>query len=56
MEAGNEGHGETVNVNCDLPKAKPFDQIVKADLEILVVKFGDEYNNEQMMKILIYST
>ncbi|MCM4172711.1 DUF177 domain-containing protein [Arenibacter sp. TNZ] len=34
----------TVNVNCDLT-SEPFDQIVKADLE-LVVKFGDEYNND----------
>lgn len=34
----------TVNVNCDLT-SEPYDQIVKADLE-LVVKFGDEYNND----------
>ena len=34
----------TVNVNCDLT-SEPYDQKIKADLE-LVVKFGDEYNND----------
>lgn len=34
----------TVNVDCDLTN-EPYDQKVKADLE-LVIKFGDEYNNE----------
>ncbi|MCK0146790.1 DUF177 domain-containing protein [Arenibacter sp. F26102] len=34
----------TVNVICDLT-SEPYDQKVKADLE-LVVKFGDEYNND----------
>lgn len=34
----------TVNVNCDLTN-EPYDQKVTADLE-LVVKFGDEYNDE----------
>lgn len=34
----------TVNVNCDLT-SEPYDQKIKADLE-LVIKFGDEYNND----------
>ena len=34
----------TVNVNCDLT-SEAYDQKIKADLE-LVVKFGDEYNND----------
>ena len=34
----------TVNVNCDLTR-EPFDQEVTADLQ-LVIKFGDEYNDE----------
>ncbi|MCM4165484.1 MULTISPECIES: DUF177 domain-containing protein [unclassified Arenibacter] len=34
----------TVNVACDLT-SEPYDQKIKADLE-LVVKFGDEYNND----------
>lgn len=34
----------TVNVDCDLTN-EPYDQKVKADLE-LVIKFGDEYNDE----------
>ncbi len=34
----------TVNVNCDLT-SEPFDQQVTADLQ-LVIKFGDEYNDE----------
>ena len=34
----------TVNVDCDLT-SEPYDQNIQADLE-LVVKFGDEYNND----------
>ena len=34
----------TVNVDCDLTN-EPYDQKIGADLE-LVIKFGDEYNNE----------
>mgnify|MGYP003664985246 FL=1 len=34
----------TVNVNCDLT-SEAYGQKIKADLE-LVVKFGDEYNND----------
>lgn len=34
----------TVNVDCDLT-SEPYDQKIKADLE-LVVKFGEEYNND----------
>lgn len=34
----------TVNVNCDLTN-EPYDQKINADLE-LVIKFGDEYNDE----------
>jgi len=34
----------TVNVNCDLT-SEAYDQKIKADLD-LVVKFGDEYNND----------
>jgi uncharacterized metal-binding protein YceD (DUF177 family) len=34
----------TVNVDCDLT-SEPYDQKIKADLE-LVVKFGDEFNND----------
>src|SRR5690606_27316851 len=34
----------TVNVDCDLT-SEPYDQKIQADLE-LVVKFGDEYNND----------
>ncbi len=34
----------TVNVNCDLTN-EPYDQPISAQLE-LVVKFGDEYNDE----------
>ncbi|MDL5510457.1 DUF177 domain-containing protein [Arenibacter sp. M-2] len=43
MELEMEARG-TVNVNCDLT-SEPYDQKIKADLE-LVVKFGDEYNND----------
>src|SRR5690606_25370751 len=34
----------TVNVNCDLTN-EPYDKKINADLE-LVIKFGDEYNDE----------
>ena len=34
----------TVNVNCDITN-EPFDQPISGDLE-LVIKFGEEYNNE----------
>ena len=34
----------TVNLDCDLT-SEPFDQEIAADLD-LVVKFGEEYNNE----------
>ena len=34
----------TVNVNCDITN-EPFDQKITSSLE-LVVKFGDEYNDE----------
>ncbi len=34
----------TVNVNCDVTN-EPYDQPITASLQ-LVVKFGDEYNNE----------
>ncbi|WP_411029251.1 YceD family protein [Spongiimicrobium sp. 3-5] len=34
----------TVNVNCDVT-SEPYDQKIEADLE-LVIKFGDEYNDE----------
>lgn len=34
----------TVNVNCDIT-SEPYDQPIDADLH-LVVKFGDEYNDE----------
>jgi uncharacterized metal-binding protein YceD (DUF177 family) len=34
----------TVNVDCDIT-SEPFDQPIAADLQ-LVVKFGDEYNDE----------
>ena len=43
----------TVNVNCDLT-SEPYDQKIKADLE-LVVKFGDEYNDDND-EILIIPT
>ena len=34
----------TVNINCDLTN-EPYDEPIKGDFEI-VVKFGQEYNNE----------
>lgn len=34
----------SVNINCDLTN-EPYDQPIKADLK-LVVKFGEEYNDE----------
>ena len=40
----------TVNVNCDIT-SEPFDQPINADLR-LVVKFGEEYNDEDI-EILI---
>ncbi|XLS29116.1 YceD family protein [Flavobacteriaceae bacterium M23B6Z8] len=40
----------TVNIPCDLT-SEPYDQIIEANLE-LVVKFGEEYNDE-MEDILI---
>ena len=43
MELGLEASG-TVNVNCDLT-SEPYDQPITSALE-LVVKFGEEYNNE----------
>jgi len=43
MELDMRANG-TVNVACDLTN-EPFDQAVKASLE-LVVKFGEEYNDE----------
>lgn len=43
MELGMHARG-TVNVNCDLTN-EPYDQKIKANLE-LVIKFGDEYNND----------
>jgi uncharacterized metal-binding protein YceD (DUF177 family) len=41
----------TVNVACDLTN-EPFDQAVKASLE-LVIKFGEEYNDEDDEVLII---
>ena len=49
LEVDMEAAG-TVNVNCDIT-SEPFDQAVNADLH-LVVKFGEEYNDEDI-EILI---
>lgn len=49
LEVDMEASG-TVNVNCDIT-SEPFDQPVNADLH-LVVKFGEEYNDEDI-EILI---
>ncbi|MGC1515306.1 MAG: DUF177 domain-containing protein [Maribacter sp.] len=43
MELDLEASG-TVNVDCDIT-SEPYDQALSADLH-LVVKFGDEYNDE----------
>jgi len=42
----------TVNVNCDLTN-EPYNQVIDSDFD-LVVKFGDEFNNENE-EILIVS-
>lgn len=41
----------TINVDCDLSR-EPYDQPVNADLR-LVVKFGDEYNDEDDELLII---
>ncbi len=41
----------TVNVNCDLTN-EPFDQVVENSFD-LVVKFGDEYNDENEEILII---
>ena len=41
----------SVNVNCDLTN-EPFDQQIKSKLN-LVVKYGDEYNNENEELLII---
>ncbi|SIQ00973.1 YceD family protein [Maribacter ulvicola] len=43
MEVDLEASG-TVNVNCDMT-SEPYDQAINGDLH-LVVKFGEEYNDE----------
>ncbi|MFD2100111.1 YceD family protein [Flagellimonas iocasae] len=43
MELGIEAKG-TVNVDCDLT-GEPYDQPISSDLH-LVIKFGEEYNDE----------
>ena len=45
MESG------TVNINCDLTN-EPFDQVIENDFN-LVVKFGDEYNDENEEILII---
>jgi uncharacterized metal-binding protein YceD (DUF177 family) len=41
----------TVNINCDLTN-EPFDQVIENDFN-LVVKFGDEYNDENEEILII---
>ncbi|MCK0108212.1 DUF177 domain-containing protein [Flavobacteriaceae bacterium S0825] len=41
----------TVNINCDLTN-EPFDQVIEDDFN-LVVKFGDEYNDENEEILII---
>lgn len=41
----------TVNINCDVTN-EPFDQIIKNEFD-LVVKFGDEFNNENEEILII---
>ncbi len=44
----------TVNISCDL-SGEPFDQVIEASLS-LIVKFGEEYNDEnEEILILPYS-
>lgn len=40
-----------VNVNCDLTN-EPFDQNIKTDFD-LVVKFGDEFNDEEIDMLVL---
>ncbi len=41
----------TVNVNCDLTN-EPYNQVIDSDLD-LVVKFGDEFNNDNEEILII---
>ena len=40
-----------VNINCDLTN-EPFDQTIKTDFD-LVVKFGDEFNDEEIDMLVL---
>ncbi|WP_339835823.1 DUF177 domain-containing protein [uncultured Maribacter sp.] len=50
LEVDLEASG-TVNVNCDIT-SEPFDQPIDANLH-LVVKFGEEYNDEDIEILII---
>jgi len=41
----------TINVNCDVTN-EPYDQVIDSDFD-LVVKFGDEFNNENEEILII---